>query len=75
MLGIKESKKDINYKIIKAKEFEVNLILDKIHEYLCYHIENQVNAGADVIQIFDSWAGYILPDDITNYCFIPNLKM
>ena len=75
MLGIKESKKDINYKIIKAKEFEVNLILDKIHEYLCYHIENQVNAGADVIQIFDSWAGYILPDDLTNYCFIPNLKI
>ena len=75
MLGAKKNKKDINYKKIKEKEFEVNLILDKLHEYLCIHIENQVNAGADVIQIFDSWAGLILPDDLPNYCYIPNLKI
>ena len=75
MLGVKESKKNIDYKIIKTKEFEVNLILDKLHEYLCSHIENQVNAGADVIQIFDSWAGLISQDDLPNYCYIPNLKI
>ena len=33
-------------------EFEVNLILDKLNDYLCTHIENQINAGADVIQNF-----------------------
>ncbi len=75
MLGAKESKKDINYKKIKTNEFEVNLILDKLHEYLCTHIENQINAGADVIQIFDSWAGLIPQDDLPNYCYIPNLKI
>ncbi len=75
MLGTKQSKKEINYKKIKIKEFEVNLILDKLHDYLCAHIENQVNAGADVIQIFDSWAGLISPDDLPNYCYIPNLKI
>ena len=75
MLGVKESKKNIDYKKIKTKEFEVNLILDKLHEYLCSHIENQVNAGADVIQIFDSWAGLISQDDLPNYCYIPNLKI
>ena len=75
MLGIKKSKKDVNYKKIKEKEFEVNLILDKLHEYLCVHIENQINAGADVIQVFDSWAGLIAKDDIPNYCYIPNLKI
>ena len=75
MLGVKESKKNIDYKIIKTKEFEVNLILDKLHEYLCSHIENQVSAGVDVIQIFDSWAGLISQDDLPNYCYIPNLKI
>jgi uroporphyrinogen decarboxylase len=61
--------------MIKSKEFEVNLILDKLHDYLCTHIENQVNAGADVIQIFDSWAGLISPGDLPNFCYIPNLKI
>ena len=75
MLGAKESKKKVDYKKIKTKEFEVNLILDKLNDYLCTHIENQINAGANVIQIFDSWAGLISPEDLPNYCYIPNLKI
>ena len=75
MLGAKVSKKEINYEKIKKNEFEVNLILDKLNDYLCTHIENQVNAGADVIQIFDSWAGLVSPNDLPNYCYIPNLKI
>ena len=75
MLGVKESKKEINYKKIKTKEFGVDLILNKLNDYLCIHIENQINAGADVIQIFDSWAGLILPEDLHNFCYIPNLKI
>jgi len=75
MLGIKLSKNNINYKKLKSQEFEVNLILDKLNEYLCLHIENQINAGADVVQIFDSWAGLIPTNDLPNYCYIPNLKI
>ena len=75
MLGVKLSKNEINYKKIKSKDFEVNIILDKLNEYLCAHIENQINAGADVIQIFDSWAGLLPKEDLPNYCYIPNLKI
>ena len=75
MLGAKLNKTKINYEKITEKDFEVNLILDKLNEYLCVHIENQIDHGADVIQIFDSWAGLILPEDLPNYCFIPNLKI
>ncbi len=75
MLGAKKSKKKIDYKKIKTKEFEVNLVLNKLNDYLCTHIENQISAGADVIQIFDSWAGLISPGDLSNYCYIPNLKI
>ena len=75
MLGAKLNKNEIDYKKIKSNEFEVNLILDKLHDYLCIHIENQVNAGADVVQIFDSWAGLLQKEDLINYCFVPNLKI
>ncbi len=75
MLGAKDNKNKIDHKNIKIKEFEVNLILDKLNNYLCTHIENQIDAGADVIQIFDSWAGLISPEDLHNYCYIPNLKI
>ena len=75
MLGAKKSKKNIDFNNIQSKEFEVNLILDKLHDYLCTHIENQVDAGADVIQIFDSWAGLIPYKNLPNYCYIPNLKI
>ena len=75
MLGARLNKKSINQEKINSKEFEVNVVLDKLNEYLCVHIENQVNAGADVIQIFDSWAGLLLKNDLPNYCYIPNLKI
>ena len=75
MLGVKENKNKINYQEIKKNEFEVNIILDKLNEYLCTHIENQINAGADVVQIFDSWAGLLAKKDLPNYCYIPNLKI
>ena len=75
MLGIKNNKNEIEYNKIKEKKLEINLIFSKLHEHLCIHIENQINAGADVIQIFDSWAGLLQPEDLSNYCFVQNLKI
>ena len=38
MLGAKQDKNQIDYKKIKNKEFEVNLILDKLNEvFMCTH--------------------------------------
>ncbi|MDA8822553.1 uroporphyrinogen decarboxylase [Candidatus Pelagibacter bacterium] len=75
MLSLKHNKNEINYNKIKSNKFEANLILDKLNEYLCTHIENQINAGADVVQIFDSWAGLLPVEDLPNFCYIPNLKI
>jgi uroporphyrinogen decarboxylase len=75
MLGAKENKNKLNFEKIKSKNTEINLILNKLHEYLCIHIENQISAGADVVQIFDSWAGLLPLNDLSNYCYIPNLKI
>ena len=75
MLNLKLDKKKINYQKIKSKKDEISLILNKLNEYLFIHIENQINAGADVVQIFDSWAGLIKPEDFEHYCIKPNAKL
>jgi len=75
MLGVKKEKNQIDYNKLKLKEYEVDIILNKLNDYLCIHIENQINAGADVVQIFDSWAGLLSTKELPNYCFVPNLKI
>ena len=75
MLGAKKSNKSIDLKKIRENNFEANLILENLHNFLCIHIENQIDAGADVIQIFDSWAGLIQQEDLLNFCYTPNLKI
>ena len=75
MLRAKQDKDEINLNKIKERDFEVNLIIDKLHDYLCVHIENQINAGADIVQIFDSWAGFLSPKDLPRFCYTPNLKI
>ena len=75
MMGLKENKNTINFLKMQNKRSEMNTILDKINEYLCTHIENQINAGADVVQVFDSWAGLLNDSDLPNFCYKPNLKI
>ena len=72
MFGAKLSKKEIDLKIINKKKNEINLVLEKLINYLCLHIDNQIKAGADVIQIFDSWAGLIPQKDLNSFCYVPN---
>ncbi len=75
MLGVKKGNENINLEKIKKNNFEVNLILENLHNFLCIHIENQIKAGADVIQIFDSWAGLVQQEDLLDFCYVPNLKL
>jgi len=69
-------KNNIDIKLNKIEKYiNTNLILNKLIDFLSIHIKNQVEAGADVIQIFDSWAGLIPKDDIKKFCYIPNAKI
>ena len=75
MLGLKkdDNKLDLNkYNKFKAL---IDQILIQLNDYLCVHITNQINAGADVVQIFDSWAGMIPEKDIKDFCYIPNKRI
>jgi len=45
--------------------------LEIIVKFLKVHIKNQINNGAEIIQIFDSWAGLLEDKDLDFYIYNP----
>ena len=56
-------------------DFLINRILIILEKFLKVHIKNQIENGAEVIQIFDSWAGLLNEKDLPNYIYIPTLNL
>ena len=56
-------------------DFLLNRILIILEKFLKVHIKNQIDNGADIIQIFDSWAGLLDQKDLPNYVYIPTLNL
>tara|TARA_Y200000002_G_scaffold377757_1_gene383916 strand:- start:1379 stop:2389 length:1011 start_codon:yes stop_codon:yes gene_type:complete len=54
---------------------DIKLVINKLEEFLKIHIMHQIKAGADIIQIFDSWAGMIKEEDLNEYCYQPNRNL
>lgn len=49
------------------------LLMDKLAEMTIAYLEAQVAAGAQAVQVFDSWAGALSPDDYLRYV-LPTTK-
>ena len=75
MLNLKKNKYELDINKIYNKNIKLDELISELIKYLCLHIKNQINSGADVVQIFDSWAGLIPSKKLIDYCFDPNLKI
>ena len=75
MFGSIKNKKEIESNKSSFENLSVEKVIEKLIKYLCVHIKNQMDAGADVLQIFDSWAGLIPSHSVKNYCYLPNAKI
>ena len=63
----KDFKKTINF--INENTDESHLFLSKLTDACFLYLRKQVQAGADVIQIFDSWANILDTEDLNNFSF------
>ena len=73
MINKSSPKKGLSSDFFKD-DFLINRLLGIIEQFLKLHIKNQIESGAQIIQIFDSWAG-LLEDKIPEYIYIPTLNI
>ena len=64
---------------LKENFFENKSLIDQtlliIEKFLKIHIKHQIENGAQIIQIFDSWAGLLNEKDLQNYIYKPTLNL
>ena len=64
---------------LKKSFFDNQNLIDKtlviIEKFLKIHIKNQINNGAQIIQIFDSWAGLLENNNLYKYIYQPTLNL
>jgi uroporphyrinogen decarboxylase len=71
MINRASPKKNINIlKNIKKKE--AKKIIKRLEHLVYIHCKEQILAGADIIQLFDSWAGLIEKKNLKEFCINPN---
>ena len=75
MIYKQSPKSDFNKNKIFRDKYLLNHLISKLEEFICLHIDKQIEAGANVVQLFDSWAGLLSKDELLNYCYIPTLKI
>ena len=54
---------------------KIKVILNILEKFLKIHIKYQINNGAQLIQIFDSWAGLLDIKDLPKYIYHPTFSL
>ena len=58
--------------LVKVKKEEILKILRRLENLIYIHCKEQIRAGADIIQLFDSWSGLIEKNNLKQFCINPN---
>ena len=74
MLNKKSPKSGLNNNFFKD-DILINKILDILEKFLKIHIKYQIDNGAQIIQIFDSWAGLLENRDLPKYVYEPTRRL
>ena len=64
--------KSKGYDFLKSQSDLISKVLEKLNTFISLHLRNQKEAGVDLVQIFDSWAGLLNDEDLNKYCILPN---
>ncbi len=74
-----EGKLSRDLSIVKPVYYNSHNFFDKLIEHLieniAEHLINQIKAGAEIIQIFDSWAGMLAGEDYENLVIRPTQEI
>jgi len=68
----KSSPKGNRKLLVNLKKEEILKILKRLENLVYIHCKEQILAGADVIQLFGSWAGLIDKKNLKQFCINPN---
>ena len=74
MMNKKSPKLNLNENFFEDK-FLIDKVLKILDKFLKIHIKNQIDNGAQIIQIFDSWAGLLKEKDLRYYIYDPTLSL
>ncbi|WP_428027949.1 uroporphyrinogen decarboxylase [Altererythrobacter sp.] len=50
-------------------------IIDAIADVTITYLRGQIDAGAEAVQLFDSWAGSLAPDEFSRWVIAPNARI
>ena len=73
MINQQSPKKNLKNNFFNDKNL-IEKILIILEKFLKIHIKKQIENGANIIQIFDSWAGLLEEKDLQNYIYSPTLR-
>ncbi len=63
------------HRLIAEDRATFEALLDKITEATISYLSMQIQAGAEVVKIFDSWAGSLKGDDFSKYALEPTKRI